>query len=70
VGERWQRSVYVDGITGDRTVYFDDLTPAGPTRTWRPAFARVHSILFVVDTTNTKTGSTGRLWIGAPMLEQ
>jgi hypothetical protein len=69
-GERWQRSVYVDGSRQARTVYFDDFTPAGPTRTWRPPFDRVRSILFVVDTTNTRAGSTGRVWIGAPVLEQ
>jgi hypothetical protein len=67
-GDRWQRSVYVDEVERDRVVYFDDLTPAGPTRTWRPPFARVRSILFVVDTTNTKPGSSGHVWIRAPAL--
>jgi hypothetical protein len=62
-GERWQRSVYIDAVDQDRTVYFDDLTPVGVTQTWRPTFSNIHDLLFVIDTTNTKPGSSGRLWI-------
>ena len=61
--ERWQRSVYIDTKDGERTVYFDDFTPIGDTRTYRPPLADVHSIVFAIDMTNTKPGASGRLWI-------
>ncbi len=61
--ERWQRSVYIDTVDGERTVYLDDLTPIGDTRTYRPPLADAHSIVFVIDMTNTKPGASGRLWI-------
>src|SRR5262249_27225722 len=62
-GERWQRSVYLDPMDQERVVYFDDLMPVGATHTFKPALADVRSILFVVDTTNAKLGSSGRIWI-------
>jgi hypothetical protein len=46
-----------------RTVVFRDMKPAGATATDAPPLENVRSILFVVDTTNTKPGSSGRLWI-------
>jgi hypothetical protein len=61
--ERWQRSVYIDTTDGERTIYFDDFTPIGDTRTYGPPLANVHSIVFVIDMTNTKPGTSGRLWI-------
>jgi hypothetical protein len=61
--ERWQRSVYIDTKDGERTVYFDDFTPIGDTRTYRPPLADVHSIVFAIDMTNTQPGASGRLWI-------
>lgn len=68
--ERWQRSVYLDTVDQERTIYFGDLTPVGGTRTWRPAVGSVRSILFVVDTTNTKPGTSGRVWIKSAALER
>lgn len=68
--ERWSRSVYVDTVAQERTVYFDDLTPVGTTETWQPNLATVKSILLVLDTTNTKAGTSGRLWIRSPVLQQ
>jgi hypothetical protein len=68
-GERWQRSVYVDAAEQEHVVYFDDLTPAGPTSTLLPPLRAVRSILFVVDTTNTRPGSSGYLWIKRLTLE-
>jgi hypothetical protein len=44
-------------------VFFDDLTPVGGTRTFRPVLEEVRSVIFVVDTTNTKPGSSGRVWM-------
>ena len=61
--ERWQRSLYVDTSDQERTIHFDDLTPVGETHTFRPVFAAIRSLLFVVDATNTKPGESGRIWI-------
>ncbi|MBI3491912.1 MAG: hypothetical protein HY047_09045 [Acidobacteria bacterium] len=62
-GERWQRSVYVDARDQERTVYFDDLLPVGVTHTFRPPFTSIRSLMFVIDMTNTKPGTSSRLWI-------
>jgi hypothetical protein len=70
VVERWQRSVFVDVVDQERTVYFDDLKPVGQTATALPVFANVHTILFTIDATNTKPGSSGRLWIGKVALQR
>jgi hypothetical protein len=69
-GERWQRSVYVEAVEQERTVYFDDLTPVGVTGTWRPTFSIIHDLMFVIDTTNAKPGSSGRLWINTAALQR
>ena len=62
-GERWHRSVYLDEQPRDVTVFFDDMRPRGPTRQARPDLAAVHALMFVVDTVNTKPGSSGQVWI-------
>jgi len=69
-GERWQRSVFLDRVDQEKTVYFDDLMPVGATHTFKPALADIRSILFVVDTTNAKLGSSGRIWIQKAALER
>ncbi len=61
-GNRWQRSVYVEPAAREHTVAFDDLTPVG-TATARPSLPDMRSILAVIDTTNAKPGSSGRVWI-------
>ncbi len=67
---RWQRSVYVDTFNQERTVYFDDLRIVGGTDPDRPAAAEVRRVMFVVDSTNTKPGTSGRVWIANPVLER
>jgi hypothetical protein len=37
----------------------------GTTHSPAPPTAGIRSIMFVVDTTNTLPGSSGRLWLGA-----
>jgi hypothetical protein len=69
-GERWQRSVYIDTFDQERTVSFDDLTPVGVTASSKPVLTAVRSLLFVVDTTNTKPGASGRIWIRSAALER
>jgi hypothetical protein len=61
--ERWQRSVYVDTFEQGRTVFFDDLTPVGVTSTSKPVLAEVRSVIFTIDTTNTRPGASGRVWL-------
>ena len=65
---RWQRSIYVDTVSQERTVYFDDLTAEGAADTDKPPLSQIRNILFVVDSTNTKPGTSGRVWITNPAL--
>jgi len=67
---RWQRSIYVDPIQQERTVYFDDLMPMGDTRAAKPDLAAIRSILLVVDANNTKPGDSGRIWIRKAELQR
>jgi hypothetical protein len=67
--ERWQRSIYVDADDRERTVLFNDMTPVGKTHAATVPLADIRSIMFVVDTTNTKPGSSGRLWLRNVRLE-
>jgi hypothetical protein len=68
--ERWQRSVYVDTVERDHAVRFDDLTPVGETRSPGPALSEIRYVLFVIDTTNTKPGANGQVWIERPALRR
>jgi len=68
--QRWQRSVFAGPFDQDRSVFVDDLTPIGRTATWRPPLALVRSLMFVVDTVNTKPGSSGRFSITAAALQR
>jgi hypothetical protein len=68
--ERWQRSVFVPAYDQDRTVYFDDLTAVDRAKAPAPDLARVRSVLFVIDTTNTRPGTYGRLWIKGVKLQR
>jgi hypothetical protein len=63
VPDRWQRSVYVDRFDQDRTVFFDDMTPVGATRSEKPPLEKIRALLFVVDLVNTKPGTSGQVWI-------
>jgi hypothetical protein len=60
---RWQRSVFLDSYDQDHTVFFRDLVPSAGTDPEKPVLDQVSQILFVVDTTNTKPGTAGRIWI-------
>jgi hypothetical protein len=62
-GERWHRSVYIDPELRELTVFFDDIRPRGDTSTVRPALAKIDSVLFVVDTVNTRPGTSGQIWL-------
>ena len=62
-GQRWHRSVFLDATPREITVFFDELLPRGATKTARPPLPEVQSILFVVDTVNTPSGTAGRLFV-------
>jgi hypothetical protein len=70
-GERWHRSVYLDQEPRDISVFLDDLRPIGRTSSYGPKLSTVDSVLFVVDTTNARPGTSGSFrlenanWAGA-----
>jgi hypothetical protein len=68
--ERWHRSVYLDPAERSQTVRFGDMTAIGHTRAPRPPLSEVHSAVFAVELTNTKPGSSGRIWITSAALER
>ena len=70
-GERWRRSVYLDSTPRDVSVFFDDMTPVGMTTTRRPPLDKMNTVLWVIDTVNSRPGTNGQIWIddvkyGAP----
>jgi hypothetical protein len=68
--ERWQRSVYVDTVERNRTVFFDEFTPVGSASSRHPPLAGMASVLFVIDTVNTRAGASGRLQIESVALQR
>ena len=68
--ERWQRSVYVDTVERNRTVFFDEFTPVGSTRSPHPPLAGTPSVLLVIDTVNTRAGASGQLRIRSMALQR
>jgi hypothetical protein len=67
-GQRWERSVYVDPVEQARTVPFADLSAVGETHAAFPRWTEVRNVLFVIDASNAKPGSSGELWIARPAL--
>ncbi|HUK34080.1 MAG TPA: hypothetical protein VLV86_09235 [Vicinamibacterales bacterium] len=65
---RWERSVYVDTFSQAHTVMFHEFRPVAGSGENPIPLDRVTALLFVIDTTNTKPGTSGQLWIGAPAL--
>jgi hypothetical protein len=58
---RWQRSVYLDHVTRTVTVFFDDMH-AVPRNIADPApLASIGALMFIVDTNNTKPGTSGEI---------
>jgi hypothetical protein len=68
--ERWQRSVYLDAQERDIEVAFDDMTPVGQTHAPHVPREGLLNFMFIVDTTNTKPGASGRIWIRNPRVER
>jgi hypothetical protein len=68
--ERWQRSVYIDATADERSVRFDDMRPVGVTRTPHVIPEAIRAVMFIVDTTNSRPGASGRIWIKNVRLER
>jgi hypothetical protein len=68
--DRWQRSIYVEGLRRDHSVLLDDFRPVGTTHAVTPRNEEFRSVLFVVDTTNTRPGASGTVWISDVRFEK
>ena len=62
-GERWRRSVYLDQTPRMVDLPFADFRPVNAASATRADLTKVDSVLFVVDTVNTKIGSNGQVQI-------
>jgi hypothetical protein len=69
VGDRWQRSVYLESTPRVVTSH-SEFRPVGQTAARTPDFGALDSLLFVVDTTNTKPGKSGWVMVGDVKLEK
>ena len=63
-------NVIIDAFDQPRTVYLDDFAAVGRTHSVAAPLDRVRSVLFVVDTTNSKPGVSGRIWIKKAALQR
>jgi hypothetical protein len=68
--DRWQRSIYIDANDSEQSVAFNDMRPVGITQTERAIPENVRAIMFIVDTTNSKPGASGRIWLKNVRLER
>ena len=62
-GERWAKSVYVDGERRDARVQVDRMAPADFQQGRAPAPTGARSLLFVVDLTNARPGDSNEITI-------
>ncbi|MBI2834393.1 MAG: hypothetical protein HYX76_08205 [Acidobacteria bacterium] len=67
---RWQRSVFVGAEAAVATVRFDDMRPIGRDTPALPSPENVDFLLFVVDTVNTRPGTSGAFWLRNVRLEK
>ena len=65
-----QKRVFLDSFDREHTVSFKDLLPSAGTDPGAPALDQVSQVLFVVDLTNTKPGSSGRFWIKSAVFQR
>jgi len=62
-GRRWRRSVYLEPTARTVSVALSEFEPADMVTTRRPIVTPLDSVLFVVDTLNSATGSAGTIWV-------
>ncbi len=60
-GSRWHRSVFIDPTPREVSVFFEDMTPRGDVPAVRPRLDELEALLFVVDTVNAKSGTSGQV---------
>lgn len=60
-GQRWGASVYLDETLSTQDVFFTDVVPLDGQSGERPDLSAVDALLIVVDTVNTRTGTTGEI---------
>ena len=51
-------------------IHIRDELRVGQRRCCRDPFAEIGNVMFVIDTTNTKPGASGRLWIKRAALQK
>ena len=61
--ERWGRTFYADSTARIVDLPLKSFTAIGETSTAAPPLDQVRSLLFVVDTLNSRPGATGRMTI-------
>jgi hypothetical protein len=59
--ERWRRSVYLDTVRRTIDLAFEDFRSVNLNSTSRLDLSKIESVLFVIDTVNTKVGSNGEI---------
>jgi hypothetical protein len=64
-GQRWGRSLYLDGTARELRLPFDTMLPLGRVEQARPPLADVTAVLVVTDTVHATTGSRGRITVSA-----
>jgi hypothetical protein len=65
-GQRWGRSLYLDGTAGEYRVPFMTMLPLGLVDDARPPLGELTAVLLVVDTVHAPPGSAGRITL-APL---
>ena len=60
-GQRWGRSLYLDGATREYRVPFLTMLPLGLVDDARPPLGDLTAVLLVVDTVHASPGSAGRI---------
>lgn len=60
---RWRRSVYLDADSRTFDLALDDFRPVGGATPAAPPLRDVRALLFVVDQTNTRPGTSGHIWL-------
>jgi hypothetical protein len=68
--EGWRRSVYLDETFREHTIRFDEAKPMTPAGARHPDPKDIHDILFVVETTHAKPGTSSRLWVKSAALQR
>jgi hypothetical protein len=64
-GQRWRRSMYVDGTDRLLVLPLASFEPADRQTSQKPIVSLVEELLVVVDTLNTLPGTHGTIWISA-----